>query len=103
MLKILHQIGEYSIFISKVFRRPEKWKVFRELFVQELWKLGIGSIGIIVIISGFMGMVITIQTASQIDSGWIPAYLVGYTTRQKYDFGVFSNYASAYSFRKNRF
>lgn len=82
MLKILHQIGEYSIFISKVFRRPEKWKVFWELYIQELWKLGIGSIGIIVIISGFMGMVITIQTASQIDSGWIPAYLVGFTTRQ---------------------
>ena len=52
------------------------------MFIQELWTLGIGSIGIILIISGFMGMVITIQTASQIDSGWIPAYLVGYTTRQ---------------------
>lgn len=82
MLKILRQIGEYSLFISKVFRRPEKWKVFWELYSQELWKLGVGSIGIILIISGFMGMVITIQTASQIDSGWIPAYLVGYTTRQ---------------------
>ncbi len=82
MLKILRQIGEYALFIGKVFRKPEKWKVFWQLLVQELWALGVGSIGIILIISGFMGMVITIQTASQIDSGWIPAYLVGYTTRQ---------------------
>lgn len=82
MLKILHQIGEYSLFISKVFRRPEKWKVFWRMVLAELWNLGIGSIGIIFIISGFMGMVITIQTASAIESGWIPEYLVGYTTRQ---------------------
>lgn len=81
-MKILIQIGEYAIFVGKVFRKPEKWRVFFELFTQELWKLGVGSIGIIVIISGFMGMVITIQTASQLDSGWIPAYLVGFTTRQ---------------------
>lgn len=47
-----------------------------------MMSLGIGSLGIIAIISAFMGAVITIQTAAQIDSAWIPAYTVGFTTRQ---------------------
>ncbi|UTW63706.1 ABC transporter permease [bacterium SCSIO 12741] len=81
-MKILYHIGRYSLFLKKAFEKPEKFKVYWNLFVDEMYNLGIGSLGIIVIISGFMGMVITIQTASQIESGWIPSYLVGYTTRQ---------------------
>ncbi len=45
-------------------------------------KLGIGSLGIIAIISAFMGAVITLQTAAQIESAWVPEYTVGYTARQ---------------------
>ncbi len=81
-MKILYHIGRFSLFLKKAFARPEKYKVYWDLFIGEIYNLGIGSLGIIVIISGFMGMVITIQTASQIESGWIPSYLVGYTTRQ---------------------
>lgn len=44
--------------------------------------LGLDSLGIIIIISVFMGMVITIQTAANIDSAFIPAYTIGFTTRQ---------------------
>ena len=44
--------------------------------------LGVGSLGIIAIISVFMGAVITIQTASNIDSAFIPLYTVGFATRQ---------------------
>jgi phospholipid/cholesterol/gamma-HCH transport system permease protein len=44
--------------------------------------LGLDSLGIIIIISVFMGMVITIQTAANIDSAFIPSYTIGFTTRQ---------------------
>ncbi|MCI5058999.1 MAG: ABC transporter permease [Flavobacteriales bacterium] len=44
--------------------------------------IGIGSLGIVCIISIFMGAVVTIQTATNIESSWIPKYLVGYTARQ---------------------
>ena len=81
-MNILFHIGKYAMFLKKVFEKPERGAIYWRLFIDEVWKLGIGSIGIIIIISGFMGMVITIQTASQIESGWIPAYTVGYTTRQ---------------------
>ncbi|MCB0484208.1 MAG: ABC transporter permease [Flavobacteriales bacterium] len=82
MLKTLQEIGKYILFLQKVFTRPERAVIYWRLFVAEIWKLGIDSLGIIIIISGFMGMVVTIQTAAQITSGWIPAYLVGFTARQ---------------------
>lgn len=44
--------------------------------------LGIGSLGIVAIISVFMGAVITIQTSANITSAWIPKYLIGFTARQ---------------------
>jgi len=68
--------------IKKAFGRPERHSVYWKLIIDDMVKLGIGSLGIIAIISAFMGAVITIQTAAQIESAWIPAYTVGYTTRQ---------------------
>lgn len=44
-------------------------------------KLGLGSLGIVVIISAFMGAVITLQTAYNLENPLIPSYLVGLTTR----------------------
>ena len=75
-------IGRYFIMLKKVFERPERHSIYWRLILDEMVKLGIGSMGIIAIISAFMGAVITIQTAAQIESAWIPAYTVGYTTRQ---------------------
>jgi len=55
--------------------------MFRELFVQELESIGIQSVGIVSLLSLFMGAVICLQTAHQI-GGWIPAYTIGFTVRQ---------------------
>jgi phospholipid/cholesterol/gamma-HCH transport system permease protein len=50
--------------------------------VTEIYSLGIDSLPIVAIISVFMGAVISIQTASNIDGGFIPAYTVAFATRQ---------------------
>jgi phospholipid/cholesterol/gamma-HCH transport system permease protein len=46
--------------------------------------LGLGSLGLIAIISVFMGAVVTIQTVAAIDSPLIPLYTVGFATRQSF-------------------
>jgi len=66
----------------RVFRLPEKASVFRKNVVYEMISIGIDSLGIIAIISIFIGAVIVIQTASNIESALIPLYAVGYTARQ---------------------
>ena len=44
--------------------------------------LGLSSIGIVAIISVFMGAVITIQMALNFESPFIPQYLIGYAARE---------------------
>lgn len=66
----------------RVFSKPEKFSIYRNRFFNEMVSLGLDSLGIIMIISVFMGMVITIQTAANIDSAFIPSYTIGFTTRQ---------------------
>lgn len=68
--------------MSRVFSRPEKWPIYRRLIVKEIDSIGISSLGIVALMSVFMGAVIALQTASNIDGPLIPAYTVGFTTRQ---------------------
>ncbi len=81
-MNLLSHIGKFSMLIARSFSKPEKMKIFRRQLMFEIDSLGIGSLGIIAIISFFMGAVITIQTSSNIDSAFIPAYTVGFTVRQ---------------------
>ncbi len=68
--------------MARTFQRPNRPSLYWKQIVYEMNSLGLGSFGIITIISVFIGAVITLQTASNIDSALIPAYTVGYTARQ---------------------
>ncbi len=80
-MKIFLLIGEYLILMRRVFRRPEKRSIFMTQLLHEMDKLGIDSLGIVAIISVFMGAVAAIQTAYSIDGPLIPLYTVGFTVR----------------------
>ena len=67
--------------MGKVFKRPQKTNIFVNSIFFEIEKLGINSIIIVVIISVFMGAVITLQTAYNIEAAYVPLYLVGLGTR----------------------
>ncbi len=68
--------------MRRLFQKPEKFSVYWKQLIHELDKIGVQSIGIVALLSIFMGGVITLQTASNIDSAWIPAYTIGFATRQ---------------------
>jgi phospholipid/cholesterol/gamma-HCH transport system permease protein len=68
--------------MRNVFSRLEQRSIYRRLIVDELDKLGLQSLGIVALLSLFMGAVVTLQTAANIDAGWIPRWTIGFTTRQ---------------------
>jgi phospholipid/cholesterol/gamma-HCH transport system permease protein len=80
-MKVLNNIGKYILMMRIVFSKPEKWGVFRIRFFQEMEFIGIKSVPIVALMSAFMGAVIALQTASNMDSPWLPAYTIGYITR----------------------
>lgn len=73
--------GRYVIFLSRVFAKPEKPKIYLQQTVREIENLGLNSVGIVIIISVFIGAVITLQTRYNLESSWIPLYLIGLTAR----------------------
>lgn len=80
-MKVFFHIGRYSLFVKKVFGKPEKHSVFVKQIIREIDKLGVNSVGIVLIISVFMGAVITLQTAYNIDLPIIPRYTIGLAAR----------------------
>lgn len=82
MVTPLANTGRYVTLMSRVFTRPQKFSIFRKQLFLEIDNLGIDSLGIVAFISVFMGAVVAIQTAYNIDSPLIPLSMVGFTTRQ---------------------
>lgn len=82
MRKLFELTGKYFVLMSKVFSRPEKMSIYRKRIISEMDSLGLGSIGIVAIISVFMGAVVTIQMALNLESPFIPRSLIGYATRE---------------------
>ncbi len=79
---MIRHFGSYIVLMLQVFRRPDKPKAFWKQLLVECQSLGIDSLGIVAIISVFMGAVVALQTAFNIDSPLIPSSTVGFTTRQ---------------------
>lgn len=80
--KAFYNIGQYLILMKRVFSKHQKGSVLRKQVIDEINNLGIDSLGIVAIISVFMGAVVAIQTAHNATSAWIPSYTVGFTTRE---------------------
>ncbi len=78
---LFYHIGRYFILLFRVFAKPEKFSIYYRETLKEVQKLGINSMGIVVIISVFMGAVITIQTAYNTENPLLPTYLIGLGTR----------------------
>jgi phospholipid/cholesterol/gamma-HCH transport system permease protein len=80
-MKLLYHIGRYYLLMARTFAKPERKSIYFKQTIREIDKLGINSIGIVFIISVFMGAVITLQTRYNLENPLIPLYLVGLTAR----------------------
>jgi len=78
----LENIGRYFLMLKTVFSKMTKWSILRNLILKEIDDLILGSMGIVCFISFFVGGVVAIQTALNINNPLIPKYLVGFATRQ---------------------
>ena len=70
------------LFLKMVFKRPERWRIFWRQFVNEADKLIISSVLLVGVISLFIGGVLVIQTASNLENPLIDKMYVGYMVRE---------------------
>lgn len=81
-MRYLEDIGSYFLMIKKVFESFTKTSVLRYLILKEIDDLIIKSLGIVAFISFFVGGVVSIQTALNMDNPLVPKSLIGFATRQ---------------------
>lgn len=80
-MKFFGELGKFLIMIKGTFTRPENFKMYWREFMHQCAEIGIGSLGIVVIISVFMGAVSTVQTAYQLTSPLIQKYTIAMVVR----------------------
>lgn len=81
-MNYLEHVGKYFSMLRQVFDRPQRARVFKEAFLREIEDLGLKSLGIVLFISFFIGGVIALQTALNVDSPLIPRYLIGFAAKR---------------------
>src|SRR3984885_7523840 len=74
-------LGRYILLLRLSFRKPEKFSVYWKEIMREMVSQGVGSLGIIAILSVFIGAVAAIQVAFQLISPYITKTVVGSISR----------------------
>ena len=72
-----YHLGRFLTLMARVFNRPEKPRIFVRSLFEEAVNIGLGSFGIVAIISTFSGAVFTVQTAYQLTTGLLPPSVIG--------------------------
>lgn len=80
-MNVLYRIGQYVLLMARVFRAPDRWRMFWRQFSIEMDKLGTQSVPIDLIISVFIGAIMTMQIKLDMANPLLPKYTVGVVTR----------------------
>jgi len=80
-MSIVSDTGRYVLLMKRVFVLPDRWRMFFRQFPKELEKLGLQSLPIVIIISVFIGAIMTIQTKLNTENPLLPTYSTGLVTR----------------------
>ena len=67
-MNIFSTIGRYFLFFKRFFSRPDNTSVFYKNVIQEIYNLGITSIGFVAFVSLFVGAVVTLQIAYNLEN-----------------------------------
>ena len=76
-MNLFYHFGEYLLLLKKTFTKPEHRKIYIKRIFQEAQAIGVESLGIIAIVSVFVGAVTTINTSYQLVASWISDTVIG--------------------------
>ena len=80
-MQLLRDLGKFVAWLPDIFSKPENWGMYYKETIRQMYDIGIGSMPIILLISGFIGAVTAIQFSYQLSGSFIPGYYIGYIVR----------------------
>lgn len=78
----LDSIGQYTLLLKRTLTIPDRFREFLKEFFNEMYKLGVNSLWIVMVISFFIGAVMVVQIALNVDSPLLPRFTVGVVSRE---------------------
>src|SRR6187551_971179 len=80
-MKLFSTIGAYLLMMKSMFTKPENFKMYWKELMHQSVEIGMGSLGIVAVISIFMGAVSAVQTAYQLTSPMLPKETIAQIVR----------------------
>lgn len=80
-MKMIRDFGRFIAWMPEIFSKPENHVMYYKETIRQMYDIGIGSLSIVFIISGFIGAVTAIQFSYQLTGTMIPSYYIGYIVR----------------------
>ncbi len=80
-MRLISDFGKFVGWLPEIFSRPENLTMYYKETIRQMYDIGIGSLSIVMIISGFIGAVTAIQFSYQLEGTMIPPYYIGYIVR----------------------
>jgi len=77
----IKDLGKFIAWLPDIFSKPENWGMYYKETIRQMYDIGVGSMSIVMLISGFIGAVTAIQFSYQLSGGFIPDYYIGYIVR----------------------
>ena len=78
----LESVGQYAVLMKSTLTLPDRFREFIKEFFKEMYKLGVNSIWIVMVISLFIGAVMVMQIALNVASPLLPRFTVGAVSRE---------------------
>lgn len=82
IIESLESVGQYAVLMKSTLTLPDRFREFIKEYFKEMYKLGVNSIWIVMIISFFIGAVMVMQIALNVDSPLLPRFTVGAVSRE---------------------
>jgi phospholipid/cholesterol/gamma-HCH transport system permease protein len=76
VLESAAHVGRLSLLVVEMLRALGEWRIWFPRAITEAWNIGVGSLFIVILISGFAGAVTALQLGYQFQ-GNLPLYVVG--------------------------
>jgi phospholipid/cholesterol/gamma-HCH transport system permease protein len=80
-MNVFFYLGKYLLLVKSLFARPEKISMYWKEMIRQMNDIGVGSLGIIAIISLFIGAVTAIQFSYQLSGNLVPLWWIGIIVR----------------------
>ncbi|NNE69555.1 MAG: ABC transporter permease [Rhodothermales bacterium] len=77
LAKQLHQVGDFGMFMTRAIRAGGDMWSYRHLTIQQAVRIGFNALPVVMLASAFAGIVVTVQTAYQLQNVILSSDAVG--------------------------